>query len=151
MTRRTVRFQDLDAVVQQAEQLLAEGYTREGKWSLGQMSEHLALAIERSMDGFPSLMPAPVRWLVRWLALGKVLRHERIHRAVPAPKYLMPADQVEDQAGVNRLRAAVARFQRHPGPWHPSPIFGELTPDQWREVHLWHSEHHLSFLQPRSG
>ena len=51
----------------------------------------------------------------------------------------------------SRLRAVVERFKGHSGPLHPSPAFGRLTPEQWREVHLWHCEHHLSFLLPRAA
>jgi hypothetical protein len=149
--RRPLRLPDLDAVVREAESLLASGYTRGGAWGLGQNAEHLARAIEQSMDGYPSLLPAPVRWLIRWMALGKILRHEVITRKVPAPPYMRPADGVEDRAGVERLRAAVARFNAHAGPLHPSPAFGKLTREQWREVHVWHSEHHLSHLHPRTN
>ena len=34
---------------------------------------------------------------------------------------------------------------------HPSPFFGRLTPDQWRQLHLIHTAHHLSFLVPTPG
>ena len=30
-------------------------------------------------------------------------------------------------------------------------VFGRLSPAQWREVHLWHCEHHLSFLLPKQA
>jgi hypothetical protein len=148
MGRRPLRLADLDTVVREAESLLEGGYTRGGRWSLGQNADHLAQAIERSMDGYPTRLPAPVRWLIRWLMLKKVLRHDVLNRKVDAPKWLMPPDSIEDRAGVGRLKAAVARFNAHNGPIHPSPVFGKLTYDECREVHVWHSEHHLSFLHP---
>jgi hypothetical protein len=148
MDRRPLRLADLDAVAREAESLLANGYTRGGRWSLGQNADHLAQAIERSMDGYPMLLPAPVRWLIRWLMLKKVLRHDVINRKVDAPKWLMPPDSVEDRAGVERLKAAVERYKAFRGTPHPSPVFGNLTYDECREVHVWHSEHHLSFLKP---
>lgn len=147
--RRPLRFDHLDDVVREAESLLAAGYTRAGQWSLGQMCDHLAQTVERCQDGFPMMMPAPIRWLITWIAWKKVLRHEQINRAVPAPKWLQPPDQIEDRAGVERLKAAIARYHKHTGPLHPSPVFGKMSADDWRAVHLWHSEHHLSFLHPR--
>lgn len=150
MERRPLRLADLDAVVRETESLLTNGYTRTGRWSLGQIADHLAQAIDRSLDGYPSRLPAPVRWLLRWLLLKKVLRHDVLNRKVDAPKWLMPPDTVEDRAGVEHLKAAVARYKEFRGTPHPSPVFGPLTYDQCREVHVWHSEHHLSFLKPQT-
>jgi hypothetical protein len=86
--------------------------------------------------------------LARWFVLGPILRHEVFRRRFPAPAYLAPAGDLADAQAVERLRAAAARFAAHEGPLHPSPLFGALGRDQWREVHLWHCEHHLSFLHP---
>ena len=150
MERRTVRFTDFDQVAADAERLLASGYDRAGTWSLAQVADHLTKVITFSMDGFPSLMPWPMRLAARWFALGSILRHKVFRMRMPAPSYLKPADGVAEREAVDRLRAALARFKAHAGPLHPSPAFGELTPEQWREVHLWHCEHHFSFLLPRA-
>jgi hypothetical protein len=93
----------------------------------------------------------PFYWLPRWFALGSILRREVWKRSVTAPKFLMPPDAVEDAEGVTKLEAVIGRFVAHAGELYPSPIFGPLTPEQWREVHLWHCEHHLSFLLPCKG
>jgi hypothetical protein len=146
--RRDLHFADTDDVAREVEDLLARGYTRAGSWSLGQMADHLARAIEKSLDGYPRMLPAPARWLIRWLYFKKIQRHEPLRRRVPAPKYLMPADCVEDRAGAERLKAALARLKAHAGPLHSSPVFGRLTTEEWLHVHLWHCEHHLSFLHP---
>src|SRR5262245_39643223 len=138
MSRRTIRLADLDAVVREAQALHTQGYTRGGTWSLGQMCDHLAQTIERSMDGFPAKLPAPVRWLITWLYWKKVERHEPMKRKVDAPKWLAPPPAVEDPVGLARLQAAVARFNAHPAALHPSPVFGRLTKEQWHECHVWH-------------
>jgi hypothetical protein len=104
-----------------------------------------------SLDGFPSLMPWPVRVLARGFALQKVLRHEPFRRTAAAPAYLLPPDSNDDRAGIERLRAAVERLKSHAGEMQPSPVFGPLSPEEWREVHLWHCEHHFSFLRPAPG
>src|SRR5262245_27535137 len=151
MSRRAVRFHDFDQVLADAERLLAGGYGRAGNWGLAQAADHLAKAITLSLDGFPSLWPWPLRLAARWLVLGKIMRHEVFRRRVAAPAYLAPADGVADREAVERLRAAVGRFVAHTGPLHPSPAFGRLTREQWREVHLWHCEHHFSFLLPHGA
>jgi hypothetical protein len=150
MERRTVRFQGYDDVLRDAESLLSSGYDRAGTWGLGQVAHHLATIMEMSLDGFPSLFPWPVRLAARWLVLGSVLRHRVFRRRVPAPAFALPPDSAEDRAGVDRLRAAMERLEKQTGPMQPSPVFGKLSPEQWREVHLWHCEHHFSFLLPRA-
>lgn len=151
MERRTLRFEALPDVVKEARALLAGGYLRAGTWNLGQVSTHLATVITMSLDGFPWYLWWPLYWLPRWFALGSILRREAFTRTVSAPKFLMPPDVMEDVEGVARLESAVGRFVAHTGELHPSPIFGPLTPEQWREVHLWHCEHHFSFLIPGKG
>lgn len=148
MSRRALRFHDFDQALADADRLLAAGYDRVGNWSLGQIADHLAKVITFSLDGFPSMMPWPLRLAARWFALGAILRHKVFRSTITAPSYLMPTDAVADREAVERLRSATARFVAHAGPLHPSPAFGRLTPQQWREVHLWHCEHHLSFLVP---
>jgi hypothetical protein len=148
--RRTVHFRDYDDVVSDARSLLTAGYERTGQWGLGQICAHLATTMEMSLDGFPSLMPWPVRLVARWFVLGKVLRHQVFRRRVTAPAYLAPPDAADDEAGLERLSAAIARLKGHSGAMQPSPVFGRLSPAEWRAVHLWHSEHHLSFLRHRA-
>jgi hypothetical protein len=151
MERRDLRLHDYDAVLADAEALLAGGYDRAGSWSLGQVCHHLAASMEMSLDGFPSRFPWPVRLVARWFALGKILKHRVFRRRFPAPRYMRPPAAAEDRVALERLRAAVGRLKGHAGAMQPSPIFGRLSPEQWREVHLWHCEHHLSFLLPRTA
>jgi hypothetical protein len=151
MERRTIRFHTFDEVMADADRLLAAGYDRAGAWSLAQVGDHLAKVITFSLEGFPSLMPWPFRLGARWFALGAMLKHKVFKSRFTAPPYLAPADGLADREAVDRLRAVTARFAVHAGPLHPSPVFGTLTPEQWREVHLWHCEHHFSFLLPRGA
>jgi hypothetical protein len=151
MNRRTVRFHGYHDVLADADSLLASGYDRVGAWGLGQVCHHLATIVAMSLDGFPSRYSWPVRLGARWLVLGGVLRHRVFHRRFPAPPYALPPDTAEDRAGVEQLRAVIGRLRAHTGTMEPSPIFGPLSPEQWHQVHLWHCEHHLSFLLPKAG
>ena len=150
MERRTLRLHSLDEAACDAERLLVTGYDRAGNWNLGQVCEHMALVMNLSIDGFPSKFPWPMRVVARWLYLRPILAHRVFRKRMPAPKYLLPLEMADDAAGVERLRGAIRRFAGHPGPFAASPVFGDLTSEQWREVHLWHCEHHLSFLLPKS-
>src|SRR5262249_10815076 len=148
MERRALRLPGYDAVLAEAAALLASSYDRVGHWGLGEVCHHLAAVMEKSLDGFPSRYPWPVRLVARWLVLGRVLRHRVFRRRFPAPAFLQPPAVGGGREGLGRLRAAVGRLKGPGGAMQPSPVFGRLSPEQWREVHLWHCEHHLSFLRP---
>jgi hypothetical protein len=60
----------------------------------------------------------------------------------------MPADRVEDDAGIDRLVGAIDRYVNHTGPVRPSPLLGKLTRAEWDQIHLIHASHHLSFIVP---
>lgn len=147
--KRTLTFRSYDDVLAEADALSTGGYAKTGQWGLGQMCEHLAKTMERSLDGFPSRLPWPMRLVARTFVLGGILKHRPFNRRFPAPKYLEPAGSPDDSAGLVRLKAAIGRLKAHSGPMQPHPVFGNVTPEQWREIHLWHSEHHLSFLVPQ--
>jgi Protein of unknown function (DUF1569) len=149
--RRTPRYHSYLEMLADAEGLAANGYERAGNWSLGQVCRHLTHTMEKSLDGFPGLKPWPFRLAARTFVLGGILQHRQHKRRFPAPGYLLPADGEDDRTGLDALRSVVGRLMIHKGELHPHPIFGRLTPSQWHEVHLWHAEHHLSFLVPKNS
>jgi hypothetical protein len=57
----------------------------------------------------------------------------------------------DEAAAVERFKQAIERLRAHPGELHPSPFFGYLTPQQWRDLHLIHCAHHLGFLLPKAA
>lgn len=148
MTRRRLQFADFAAVLAEADGLIVTGYDRLGQWSLGQMATHLAIVSEMARQGFPWYLPWPIYWPVRWFALPGVLRREAITIRIPGPKFAMPPGAIDDRAGVERLRAALITLDGPGDKFYPSPIFGPLTREQWKQVTLWHCEHHLGFLVP---
>lgn len=148
MQRRKPHFDTFDDVLKDAHMLMNNGYTRLGNWSLGQAASHLATLVEMACNGFPWYLPWPLTALARWYALGRMLRRETFPAGLRGPKFALPPDQVEDHAGVERLSRAFAAFDQAQS-LYPSPLFGRLSQEQWRQVHLWHAEHHFSFLLPQ--
>ena len=151
MERRTLRFHDFAQALQDADALLASGYTRAGNWGLAEVADHLCRVIGLSLDGFPIRYPWPMRIVARWFALPRILRHRVFRMRMTSPQCLMPTAAEDDRTAVERLRAVIDRFGRHTRELQPHPVFGTLSRDEWREVHLWHCEHHFSFLHPRSA
>jgi hypothetical protein len=149
--RRTLRFHSYDDVLADAESLMGNGYEREGNWNLGQICTHLSKTMNSSLDGFPKLLPWPVRLLIRTVALRGILQHKQFDRRVAAPSYLMPPETEDDKQGLEELRRALTRLKDHTGELKTHAAFGKLTPQQWFDLHLWHCEHHLSFLSLKKG
>lgn len=149
MNRRRLRFADYAAVLADAETLVSGGYQRVGNWSLGQMAIHLAIIAEGARKGFPWYLPWPFYLPIRWFALPGVLRGEPIKTRLPGPAFAQPPDDADDRTGVERLRTALVALDAPDNRFFPHPVFGSLTRDQWRQLTIWHCEHHLSFLLPQ--
>ena len=73
-----LRLPSYGDVLREADNLLASGYDRVGKWSLGQACHHLAVVMGMSLDGFPSRFSGPIRLIARLLFLPRMLRHEAL-------------------------------------------------------------------------
>jgi hypothetical protein len=156
MHRRALQFHDLDEVAREVQRLHTGGYDQVGRWDLAQVCNHLADWMSFPQAGFPQAGPLPVRamlWSLRNTVGRRMLRKILARQAMP-PGGATIRETVHppggDESGaVERLRSTVRRFRAHAGPWHPSPLFGELTGDEWEQLQLVHCAHHLSFLIPR--
>jgi hypothetical protein len=152
--RRKLVFEDWSDVTGDVEKLHRDGYRKAGRWDLAQACNHLADWMEFPLDGFPTppLAMRPVLWAVKTFAGRSMLRKTLETRSMPAGVPTLPAtahSQGGDEArAVDRLKATIARFQAHTGPFHPSPVFGEADREIWNRVQRIHCAHHLSFLIP---
>jgi hypothetical protein len=154
-SRRELNFHDFGAVVSDAESLAAGGYEKGGGWDLAQVCGHLAEWMRFPLDGFPkpALMVRPMLWLMRQTVGPRMLRQTLATRSMPAGwrtlSETVPPSGGNEAAAVERLRQVIGRFQAHAGPYQPSPLFGQLDRETWRELQLIHCAHHLSFLTPK--
>jgi hypothetical protein len=145
-TRRRLRFESFDDVLDDAERLVASANTTTlGKWPLDVLLGHLAVGVDSSIDGIPGKAP----WLIRVggrFIKRRVLSHgmspgfklPKKLEAVAFPSYGSPT------AAFLKLRRAIERTKAETmQACHP--VFGQLTHDEWRQFHLRHAELHLSF------
>src|SRR5437588_10401093 len=112
--RRKLRFASLAEVMPVVERLLA-GHVTVGRWSLGQICNHLELAIRLSMDGVPVKFPWPVR---RWF--GPVARRLSfwlgwMPEGVPVPKVYLPRPGLDAAREPEALRTVIQRFASFTG------------------------------------
>lgn len=149
MGRRHLNFKSFDEVNQDVERLRSSGYDQLGKWDLSMVCGHLADAVEGSMKGIPFKGPWWFRMFLGKVAWKKVKQIRRLRSGVPIPEQVKPKPGGEVSANMSRLRNVLETVKTFPGPFFPHPYFGQLSPDDWRDFHLIHSSHHLSFLIPK--
>ena len=149
--RRTLRFNSLDDVLADVENLAAaerQGRLRYlGNWTLGQILGHLATWVGFAYDGVPVTPPLIVRWIM------KPMKKRFLYKAMPAGVHIPKApggtfgtDPLPLDEGLDRLRRAYERLRTSP-PDRRHPIFGKMTPDEWINGQLRHAELHLSFVR----
>lgn len=146
-SRRKVRYASFDEILADAEAAAARGAATTGNWSLGQIFEHLATAMEKSMDGFGFTAP----WVVRVVA-SNFFKRRMLRDGMPAgfnlrgkgAAILIPGPTAAE-SGLEHLRRSIARLkvetQRA-----PHPAFGPLTFEESNQLQLRHSELHMSFI-----
>lgn len=141
--RRKVRYGSSDELLADAERRAQPDVRRVGNWSPGQIYEHLAIAMNNSIDGMDFMLPAPVRLVMNLFMKRKFIKQE-IPPGFKAPSSARP-DEIAAEAGLESLRQAVERVKTESGrALHPA--FGKITREEWDEFHLRHAEMHMSFL-----
>lgn len=146
-TRRTLRFDDYAAARAEIERLRGSAYAMLGQWNLGQICAHLNYYYRGSLDGFGFNMPWILRvtlgnWL--WASWMKTGQMKAGMNTVAASR---PGPDTDDAQEIETALTLLTRLETQRD-LHPSPLFGNLNVDQWRQLHLLHTAHHLSFLQP---
>jgi hypothetical protein len=148
--RRQLRFQRLDDIIVDIDRLQTSPNLRTlGNWRVDQILNHLARAMTKSIDGFDTRMPAPLRLLMRVLMKRRILNKGmtpgfNLPSKAAAEMHTPPASTAEAFAN---LRRAIERLHTETNR-APSPFLGRLTADEWNRLHCRHCELHLSFLIP---
>jgi len=148
--RRTLTFANLDEMMAEVDRLLA-GHRTLGRWSLGQVCNHLSGAIRASVEGIPFKLPWIVRKLIGPIAKRRVLGRGRLPDGMKLPEAYAPKPGLDARAEAESLRATIRYFTAHAGPLGSHPVFGPLTADEWRRFHCVHGAHHLGFVLPDPG
>jgi len=148
MEKRELTFESYGDVAQEIESLEKSGYQIRGSWTLGQTCAHLDYYYRGSLDGFDHMFPWIVRFLFGKPALWWYLRVSDREGNPTAPQSvpMKNTDEKRAIAGIKESLRRLATAER----LHPSGIFGALSLEQWKNLHLKHAAHHLGFLAPES-
>jgi len=151
--RRELHFDTIEDALLDVDRLIAaeraRTLTRLGNWTLGQTLGHLATWVNFSFDGNPLKPPLIIRLILR-MRKKKFLRG-RMPVGVKIPGVesgTLGIDLISTDEGATRYRAAMQRLARE-APTLPNVIFGPLTHDEWKQLHLRHAELHLGFMKPQ--
>jgi hypothetical protein len=149
MEQRQLEFKDFAAVRTEVDRLHRGGWVQLGQWDLAQVCDHLRYFIQGSLDGFTFRAPWILKTLFGRMMLRRILTARRMKSGMPTPQKPLPATGSDEAAAVTQFKEVIDRFDANRSPLHASPFFGELTPEQWREMHLIHCAHHLAYLAPK--
>jgi Protein of unknown function (DUF1569) len=146
--RRTLHFQSLDDILADIERLNQGKVRAIGNWSPGQVLKHLTVPMTWCLDG----AQLKGSWIIR--LFGWFMKNRFLRNPMPAgfklsddfAKHLVPPETSWED-GLHAIRSAISRLKAE-SQRHPSPFLGELTREQWDQLHCRHSELHLSFLTP---
>jgi hypothetical protein len=139
-------------IAAQVRDLAARGAVPTGNWTLAQICDHLARAIEGSLGLLPQTSSVkPPAWPVRMLGRFLILRLGYVPRGVKAPEHVLPPRGVTYEEAIARLEAAAETFESkaaEPGAiCRKHPIFGFDDTQTWRRFHHIHARHHLGFMK----
>ncbi len=147
MERRDLTFSSYKDIIREMESL-AKGYKKGGSWSLGQICAHLSFYYKGSLDGFAFKLPWLLRVTIGKLMLKSALKNKKRKPGQPtAPPSVFEAS-VDDKATLAGAIELLRRLETNTSPLFPSGLYGNLTNEQWKILHLGHSAHHLGFLHP---
>ncbi len=147
--RRKLRYQTLDDFLQDADELARASVRTLGNRSFVQILDHLAFAMNMSMDGSVLHIAWPVRIVAR------LLRKRILNNGLPPGFRLSRANDarawseapLEILPALEKARRAVQRLQTENQRW-PHPVLGRLTNAEWNAFHLRHAELHMNFVAP---
>ena len=153
-TRRQLVWTDLEEVIADVDRLASSGHKSSGKWNLTQCCGHLADWMTFPLEGFPK-PPWPIRLLLIILKpvigqrqLRKMLRSRVMPKGIPTSPETVYLSNREESEEIARLKRAIAKLQASDGPYHSSPLFGDMSREDLFQLQVIHAAHHLSFLTP---
>jgi hypothetical protein len=147
--RRPLRFDNLNEVMADIDRLLQAHHTV-GNWSLGQICNHLTLALRCTLDGFPpgSSLPWIVQQTLGKVAFKLILKRGRLIEGFKIPDKYLPIKGLDAREEANTLSEVIREYQSTTTPLATHFLFGPLTKEQWLRYHCIHCAHHLSFAIP---
>ena len=151
--RRELHFNSIDDALAEADRLAALERSGQlqclGNWSCGQVFNHLATWAEYAFSPNPLKPPFIIKLMLRMMKKRFLYAPMKVGAKIPKVENgTLGTEPCDFEAGLARYKRAMTRLKTEV-PTQPNVIFGQMTHDEWKNMHLRHSELHLSFLQPK--
>jgi len=149
VARRSLRFQTMPELLDDIEAVMARPHTTTGNWTAPQIIDHVTKLIDVSLHGSDQKMALPFRVLGNMMK--KRLLTKPLKPGFKAPAFMQPRNEAGGltvNSVMGRSRALIQRASEPGTMTHPSPFLGEMTHDEWVQMHCRHAELHFSFIQP---
>ncbi len=138
--------------------------TPDGKWSLAQIVEHLAIAVDLVANGFAAL-PEGANSEREATPAQSVLRHTllgsgELPRGMKAPDISEPSEDPEPELVIARLRMGIEHTralvedwteEKQVGTYLRHPVLGDLNLPEWVRFHFVHCTLHARQIEKRLG
>ncbi|HAP70681.1 MAG TPA: hypothetical protein DCR04_13320 [Flavobacteriales bacterium] len=111
-----------------------------GTMTVGQMLQHCRRQVEMALGEIPTkpMFPRPIQWLSK-ITFGYYIPWSK--NLVTAPE-MVAKDDVAFDAEHEQLISIISKFMES-DEFHPHPIFGHLTKEDWGLIIYKHLDHHL--------
>ena len=146
--RRTLHYETLNDLVEDAEKMAALKHRTVGNWTFGQILEHMAIAMNGSIDGFPF----KGSWIARTFVapfIKNSLLTKPMKPGIKLPKAVVdayiPSPETDATEALANVKSAVARLATDK-PTAKHPFLGDLAIEEWMSLHIRHAELHMSFV-----
>ncbi len=150
--RRRLRFANHQQILDESRSLAAQPTHQLGHWSLPQICQHLADAMELCIDGSVDF-PVPLRTRI----LARLARRRILKAGLPTGVKLPATAEAVLYRPPQNIDAALAALEQSIARLNsttsrvPHPVLGKMTPAEWDLFHLRHGELHLSFIVPHEA
>lgn len=151
LVRRSLDFRSFDEILADVAHLRAAGYRPAGQWDLATICNHLAKGMEVGLENKKVAVPFVFRLLaplIGKMIFKRLLKTRKMPEKIKAPGVFVPDENCEIESSIARLTQACERAKAFTGPLAIHPIFRRITPEEWQQLQLIHSSHHLAFLVP---
>lgn len=146
--RRTLKFETLDAMLEDARQVVTHPHVTVGNWTEGQILDHLTRTIDCGFDGFGFQAPLWIRLFIKPFRNSVLVKPMKSGYRLPQQAVnLQPESDVPSDEALSRFESSVERLKTE-DPLQLHPFMGRLTPVEYRLLNLRHGELHLSFIVP---
>ncbi|MFZ9091073.1 MAG: DUF1569 domain-containing protein [Planctomycetaceae bacterium] len=143
--RRSLKLNTLDEILADVEFLDQAPVYSLGNWTPGQNLRHLTVLMLGCLDGIEVQVPFLTRAAVSLIKKRILTRPMSPGLQLPRSASVLLPDETSWEDGVQQICSALKRMQVEPQRL-AHPVLGELTREQWDQLHCRHCELHLSFL-----